>query len=105
MPMIAEIVRFALPPGTRCADALALYRKSASHWLVNPDLVQKFYFFDAERGIGGGIYIWRSREAAARWHGDAYRAMVLSLYGSEPRIEILDALLHVDPVAGILAEL
>lgn len=79
-----------------------LYRQSASKWLANPDLVQKYYFFDQEGPTGGGIYIWRSRDAALRWHGEEYRAMVRSLYGAEPQIQILDALLHVDPVLGVV---
>jgi hypothetical protein len=46
------------------------------------------------------VYIWTSREAAEQWHGKDYRDRVLRTYGSVPRIEVLDALLHVDPAAG-----
>jgi len=102
--MITEIVFFDLPRGTDRAAAMALYRQSAEKWLANPDLVEKFYFFDAARCTGGGVYVWRSREAAARWHGEDYRVMVRSLYGSEPRIQILDTLIRVDPVGGELTE-
>jgi hypothetical protein len=84
---------------------LALYHRSAAKWLTNPGLVEKFYFFDAAQCVGGGGYYWGSREAAARWHGEEYRAVVHSLYGSEPRIQIMDALIHVDPVAGTWTEL
>ncbi len=105
MNMIAEIVTFDLPPGTDRAATLALYRQSAAKWIANPDLIEKFYFFEAGSCVGGGVYFWRSREAANRWHGEDYRGMVRSLYGSEPRIQILDALMHVDPVAGTCTEL
>lgn len=98
--MIAEIVFFDLPAGTKRADALTLYRQSAGGWLSNPDLIEKYYFFDEERHLGGGIYIWRAREAALRWHGEDYVRRVRSLYGAPPRAQILDALVHVDPVAG-----
>jgi transposase len=37
--------------------------------------------------------------------GDAYREKVLSIYGAPPRIQILDALIHVDPRHGLLREL
>jgi hypothetical protein len=103
--MITEIVFFDLPKGARRADALALYRKSAVNWLANPDLVEKYYFFDEERNLGGGVYIWRSHEAAQRWHGEDYQRMAQSLYGASPRMERLDALIHVDPVAGRITEL
>lgn len=103
--MIVELVFFALPPGTDAGGALALYRQSAEKWLANPDLIEKYYIFDEEQGHGGGVYIWPSRAAAARWHGEDYRRMIASLYGSEPRIHILDALLRVEPGAGGISEL
>jgi hypothetical protein len=72
---------------------------------ANRVLVEKYYVFDEERGRGGGIYIWPSREAAARWHGEDYRKMLRSLYGGKPRIEILAAVMHVDPQGGKVVEL
>jgi hypothetical protein len=102
--MITEIVFFDLPAGISRAEALALYRQTAGGWLTNPDLIEKYYFFDEERHLGGGIYIWRSREAALRWHGEDYVQRVRALYGSLPRMQILDALLHVDPIGGRMRE-
>ncbi|CAB3764232.1 hypothetical protein [Paraburkholderia solisilvae] len=102
--MITELVFFDLPPDITREAVLALYRKTAEKWLTNPDLIQKYYFFDPERALGGGVYIWKDREAAERWHGAEYRQMVQTMYGSPPRIQILDALLHVEPASGKLAE-
>lgn len=104
MTMVTEIVLFDLAPGTTRAEAVALYRQSAPQWLGNADLIEKYYFFDEERGLGGGVYFWRSRAAAQRWHGEDYRRMVEARYGAPPRIEVLDALLHVVPAGGRIAE-
>jgi hypothetical protein len=95
--MITELVFFDLPKGTTRTRALEMYRQTAGTWLANPDLVQKYYFFDEARSVGGGVYVWPSRAEAEKWHGDAYKKKVFSIYGSPPRIEILDALIHVDP--------
>lgn len=103
--MIAEIVLFELPRGATRAHALALYRTSAAQWAANPDLVEKYYFFDEARGEGGGVYIWRTREAAERWHGDEYKSRVRALYGSPPRTQAFEALIRVDAVAGVVTEL
>jgi hypothetical protein len=103
--VIIAVVTFELPPGLRRADALALYRGSAPAWRANPDLVEKHYFFDAEKGLGGGVYYWRTREAARRWHGEDYARMIRDRYGSAPRVQLFDALLHVDPLAGRIREL
>ncbi|QPF87173.1 monooxygenase [Bradyrhizobium genosp. L] len=98
--MIVAIVRFDLPPGTTRDMARALYDQSARGWLGNPDLVEKYYLFDAERSEGGGIYVWRSHAAVERWHGADYRAMVAARYGSAPRIEVFEAPLRLDPASG-----
>ena len=103
--MIVEIVSFKLPPPTSREATVALYNKTAPNWLANPDLVEKYYFFDAERSLGGGVYVWRSREAAERWHGEDYRNMIRSLYGSEPHIEVREALIHVDPLKATVTQL
>jgi len=103
--MIAEIVFIDLPKGTTREQALALYRETGEAWRGNPDLIEKYYFFDEVSSTGGGFYIWRDRNAAARWHGDDYKQKVLSHYGAPPRIVTLDALLYVDPPRGVLQEL
>jgi hypothetical protein len=98
--MIVEIVRFNLLPGTDGAKVTELYRSTAGTWARNADLVEKYYFHDAAKGGGGGVYIWRSREAAERWHGADYRDMVWRTYGAVPEIEMMDAVLRVDATAG-----
>ncbi len=103
--MIVEIVTFELPAGTDREAALAFYQPSAEVWSANPDLVEKYFFFDGARGLGGGVYVWRSREASARWHDAAYRERVLAQYGFAPRIEIFDALIHVNPAQAAITPL
>jgi hypothetical protein len=103
--MITALSFINLPKGTTRIQALEMYRQTASTWLANPDLVQKYYFFDEAQSIGGGIYVWPNRAAAEKWLGQAYKEMVLSIYGSPPRIQFLDALIHVEPRRGQIEEL
>lgn len=102
--MIVAVVTFELPPSSGRDDALALYRRSAAGWAGNPDLVAKTYLFDPERGVGGGVYHWRSREATQRWLGADYRRMIRERYGAEPHIALFEAVLQVDVAAGTIAE-
>ncbi len=102
--MITELVFFDLPRGITREEAMAKYRETAPAWSKNEDLVHKFYFFDAAQSRGGGVYIWRSRAAAQRWHGDEYRNRIRALYGSEPKITCLDTLLVVDNVLKQVSE-
>jgi hypothetical protein len=64
--MIVEIVLFDLPKGATRETAMALYEKTAARWAENPDLIQKYYYFDPDAGEGGGVYIWPDRAAAER---------------------------------------
>ena len=89
--MIAEIVLFDLHRWKTSSDAVALYQKSAGKWATNPDLIGKYYFFDGSRSLGGGIYFWPDLEAAYRWHGREYEAMIEQTYGTKPRIQVFDA--------------
>jgi hypothetical protein len=63
---------------------------------ANPDLIRKNYLYDAARGIGGGVYLWRSLGDAKRWHGEEFRKRVLDLYGSEPSFAYFETPIVVD---------
>ena len=94
--MITEIVYLDLAPGTRRDQVLATYRQSAPVWSKNEDLIYKYYFFDEAASLGGGVYIWKDKSAALRWHGDEYKARIREQYGCEPRISIFDTLIKID---------
>jgi hypothetical protein len=102
--MIAEVVTFPLSAEIDRNSAIALYRKTSAKWAENPDLIRKYYIFDEARHLGGGVYIWPSRDAAARWHGDDFKEMIRSLYGSYPSIEVFEVLIDVDPASGSIIE-
>lgn len=102
--MITELVFFDLPRGTTREELMAKYRQTAPAWARNEDLVHKFYFFDAEKSQGGGVYIWKTREAAHRWHGEEYQNRIRALYGSEPTMTYFDTLVIVDNVLKQIAE-
>jgi hypothetical protein len=102
--MITELVYFDLPHGMSRDEALAKYRQTAPAWAANDELLHKFYFFDAAGALGGGVYVWRTLDAAQRWHGGEYRARIRALYGSEPRITVHDTLLVVDNVNQLVHE-
>ncbi len=102
--MITVLISFKLAPGTTRADALKIYRHSAKKWANNADLIEKFYYFDEPTLLGGGVYIWKSIEAARRWHGSDYVAMVESVYGNAPRIQMLDTLIHIESTTMRIVE-
>ncbi|SCX61716.1 YdhR family protein [Variovorax sp. EL159] len=102
--MITETIYFDLPAGISRDELLAKYRQTASAWSTNEDLVYKFYFFDETRNVGGGVYVWKTLEAAKHWHGAEYQARVKEVYGSEVQITHHDTLLVVDNINRDVSE-
>lgn len=98
--MMIETTLINLRKGVDRNHVMALYEKTAARWAANPDLIEKYYYFDPTTAEGGGVYFWPDRAAAEKWHGADYRRMVTDIYGSEPRIRIFDALMRVGP-AGV----
>jgi hypothetical protein len=93
--MITAIVRFALPPDTSLDAAKAMFEKSAPNYKGAPGLVRKYYLYGEDR-IGGGVYLWESREAADRMYSDTWRKMIAERFGNAPEITYYETPVIVD---------
>ena len=54
--------------------------------------MRKSCIYDADAGLGGGVYHWQSVAAADEWHGADWHQLVRDLYGSDSvarRFEVL----------------
>ena len=102
--MITEIVTFKVPEGTTREQHLANSARTAPGWRENPDLIRKNYIFDPERGIAGGIYLWKEKAHALRWHGAAFRKVILEMYGSKPESQFFETPIVVDNVTGEIVQ-
>ena len=102
--MITELVLFDLPKGTTREEVMAKYKQTVPAWSKNEDLVRKFYIFDAAKSQGGGVYVWKTKDAAQRWHGEEYRNRIRAFYGSEPKMTYFDTLLVIDNALNQVAE-
>ena len=94
--MITAIVRFKLPPTVKLADATELFKGSAPNYRQLAGLVRKYYLYDADAGIGGGVYLWESRAAADRVYTAEWKKMIADRYGAEPEITYFDTPVVVD---------
>jgi hypothetical protein len=72
--MITAIVRFQLPKGMTLEDAKSIYEKSTPNYQRAPGLIRKYYLFGQDQ-IGGGVYLWQSREAAEKMYSPAWKKM------------------------------
>lgn len=94
--MITEIVTFDLPEGLDREAVMALFEKSVPRWQANAALVRKYYLYDAEAGIGGGVYLWPSKAEAQAAHDSAWCDMAEKLYGSRPSFRYFETPVIVD---------
>ena len=97
--MITEIVLFRLPEGMGREDATAKYRLSVPTWQANPDLIHKAFLFDEASRRGGGVYLWKSIEAAKQGHGPTFQERIRSIFGSDPEFQYFETPLVIDNAA------
>lgn len=100
--MITEIVFFNLPDGISREELMFKYMSTAEAWSKNEDLIEKHYFYDAKQNRGGGVYIWKSKEAMTKWHGNEYKSRIKEIYGSEPEMTYFDSLVHINNLLGTI---
>ena len=62
--MITAIVNFKLPPEIDARKVTDLFKSSAPKYRALKGLVRKYYLFDDQNRIGGGVYLWQSRADA-----------------------------------------
>jgi len=98
--VITEIITFDIPDGMTRDDVVANYRRSAPTWRANPDLIRKNYLYDGEKRRAGGVYLWRSVEAARRARDAAWLDRVRRTYGSEPMVLYFETPLVADNAIG-----
>lgn len=72
------------------------FARTAETWRQNPDLVRKYYLFDAANGVAASVYLWRARADAEIWHGADFRSPVRDIYGAEPESRFFETPIIVD---------
>jgi hypothetical protein len=87
--MITAIVRFPLPHSITRDNAKAMFEKSAPNYRGVPGLVRKYYLYGDDQ-TGGGVYLWKSREAAVRFYSVAWKDMIAQRFGTQPQILLFE---------------
>ncbi|MBX6427234.1 MAG: hypothetical protein IRZ09_15090 [Variibacter sp.] len=95
--MITAIVTARLPEGTTREQWLETAKRIAPRFRTIPGLIRKQFLFGD--GIGGGVYLWESREAAEACYRGPWRDNFRSLFGVEPDIRFFESPVVVDNAA------
>ena len=94
--MITAIVNFRLPTDVDAKKAAELFKGSAPKYRGMKGLVRKYYLFDAEKRIGGGVYLWKSRADAEAVYTPQWQAYIAERYGAPPEIRYFETAVVVD---------
>ncbi len=100
--MITALVQFKVKDGTTRDEVFTNMKNVAPKFEGMPGLIRKNFVFDGERGIGGGVYTWETREAAEKVYaeGGPWREAIRNLYGDEPDITMFETPVSVDNSQG-----
>ena len=98
--MITVIVNFKLPTGINRDEVIGKFENNTNKWRDNPDLIRKYYIIDLDRGIAGGVYLWKEKIHAQIWLGSEFKKMVKDNYGEEPVLQFFETPIVVDNLAG-----
>ena len=94
--MITAIVNFKLPAEIDARKATDLFKSSAPKYRAMKGLVRKYYLFDDQNRIGGGVYLWKSRADADAVYTPQWKAYIAERYGAPPDIRYFETSVVVD---------
>ena len=94
--MITAIVNFKLPAEIDAKTAADLFKSSAPKYRGLKGLVRKYYLFDEQSRIGGGVYLWQSRAEADAVYTPQWKAYIAERYGAPPDIRYFETSVVVD---------
>jgi hypothetical protein len=96
--MITAVVTIKLPEGLTREQWLENTKRIAARFQTIPGLIRKQFLY-SDRGVGGGVYLWESREAAEACYRGPWRDNIRNMFGVEPEIIWFDSPVVVDNVS------
>ena len=94
------LVTYKLKPGTDRAAAKAQSEAAAPKFAALEGLQTKYFLYHEAEGLGGGFYIWPTREQAEAFHCEAWLDSMEERMGSRPECTFFETNVIVDNQAG-----
>ena len=94
--MITAIATFRLPNRLTVDEARSIFESTAPRYQSQPGLIRKYYVLSEDGMTAGGVYLWKSRQAADALYSDAWRAFVTERYGAPPQVVYMESPVIVD---------
>ena len=94
MTQTIAVVTYRLPDGTDREAALQMFRDSIPRYMATEGLLRKNVIY--QEGVGGGVYLWESREAAEAAYSDEWKAYMTEKYNYSPKLVFYEAPITMD---------
>ena len=94
--MITAVVTAPIPKGLTREKYFENIKKTAERFRTVPGLIRKNFLVDFDSGVGGGVYLWETREAAEACYRGVWRDNFKASFGVDPTIQFFDSMVIVD---------
>ena len=98
--MITALVQFKLPDPMTTDKAQSVFAETAPKYREVKGLIRKYYLLSEDGETAGGIYLWKSREAAEQLYTDDWKAFIMQKYGTKPSVTFFTSPVIVDNLVG-----
>jgi hypothetical protein len=98
--MITALVQFKLPQPVSVDKAREIFLSTAPKYRETNGLIRKYYLLSEDGATAGGVYLWKSRDAAERVYTDEWKKFILEKYGAEPSVQYFASPVIVDNLTG-----
>ena len=94
--MITVTVKFPAPEGATLESITEAFRSTTPRYEGLPGLIRKYYLFNPDSGVGGGVYLWEDRVQAEAFYDNAWRTRLTEKYGVPPKINFFESPVIID---------
>ena len=98
--MITALIQIKLPEPMAKDKAQDVFAGTAPKYREVKGLIRKYYLLSEDGATAGGVFLWKSREAAEQLYADDWKTFILQKYGTKPSVTYFDSPVIVDNLVG-----
>ncbi len=98
--MITALIQIKLPEPMAKDKAQDVFAGTAPKYREVKGLIRKYYLLSEDGATAGGVYLWKSRDAAEKLYTDDWKTFIMQKYGTKPSVTYFDSPVIVDNLVG-----
>ena len=98
--MITALIQIKLPEPMTKDKAQNVFAGTAPKYREVKGLIRKYYLLSEDGATAGGVYLWKSRDAAEKLYTDDWKTFIMQKYGTKPSVTYFDSPVIVDNLVG-----